>query len=154
MSQERAPEKKTKGKEIMGLVLQITAISAAIFVGMVCLHCSSVESAPNTKATSVLCNTGLYFQDDPFAISLAYILADLVNGTPSRKGYDYRNISPYPNAFAYGHAHCNQNITSSDCQTCLGAANTTMIGTCNSRIGARAVLVDCSMRYEQYPFSD
>ncbi|KAL3517561.1 hypothetical protein ACH5RR_020150 [Cinchona calisaya] len=137
----------------MGRLFQIAAISAAIFVGMVVLYCSSVECAPNTRVINVLCNTGVYFEDDPFAISLAYILADLETETPSSKGYDYRNISPYPNAFAYGHANCNHNITSSDCRTCLGAANTTILAGCNSRIGARAVLVDCSMRYEQYPFT-
>ncbi|XP_071927717.1 antifungal protein ginkbilobin-like protein [Coffea arabica] len=153
LSQRRSSREEAQAKEIMGLARHITAISAAILVvGMVGSVCSSVESAPNTQVVTVLCNSGVYFRGDPFAISLAYVIADLETQTPSRKGYDYRNISPYPNAFAYGRANCNKNITSSDCEKCLVAANTTMISGCGSRIGARAVLLDCSMRYEQYPF--
>lgn len=73
---------------------------------------------------------------------------------PTRQGYDYYNISPYPNAFAYGHADCNTSLTSPDCRTCLGAAKTSLLGTCVSQIGARPVLFDCTFRYEQYPFDD
>ncbi|CAL5437014.1 unnamed protein product [Camellia sinensis] len=113
-----------------------------------------VRSVPNTNVSSVLCNSGVYSQGDPFAISLAYVLSELEAVTPSRQGYDFHNISPYPNAFAYGHAACNMNLTSPDCGTCLGAAKKTMFGTCDSRIGARSVLIDCTIRYEQYPFDD
>lgn len=115
---------------------------------------SVVRSDPNTKVMSVLCNSGVYAKSDPFAISLAYVLSDLESATPARQGHDYYNISPYPNAFAYGHAACNKNLTSSDCSTCLAAAKTAMFGTCDSRIGARSVLYDCTIRYEQYPFDD
>ncbi|KAL4588212.1 hypothetical protein LXL04_001094 [Taraxacum kok-saghyz] len=116
--------------------------------------CKVVKSAPNTNVTSVLCNSGIYTGGDPFTISLAYVLDELKSVTPSREGYDYRNISPYPNAFAYGHASCNQNLTGTDCKTCLDAAETHMLDTCKNRIGARAVLNDCATRYEQYPFKD
>ncbi|KAL2535633.1 Antifungal protein ginkbilobin-2 [Forsythia ovata] len=114
----------------------------------------AVSSAPNTGIKSVLCNSNSYSKGDPFAISLAYVLAELVSSTPTRKGYDFYNISPYPNAFAFGHAACSANLTRLDCAACLGAANTTMLGSCDGRIGARAVLYDCSVRYEQYPFDD
>ncbi|GLU03511.1 hypothetical protein SLE2022_207050 [Rubroshorea leprosula] len=126
---------------------------AVAIIGMF-MFCSMVRSVPNTNVRTVLCNTGAYSSGDPFAISLAYVLTDLETVTPTRKGYDYFNISPYPNAFAYGHGACNQNLTSSDCTACLAAAKTSMFGTCQSRIGARSVLYDCTIRYEQYPFSD
>ncbi|XP_052184183.1 antifungal protein ginkbilobin-like protein [Diospyros lotus] len=112
------------------------------------------ESNPNTNVSSVLCNNGVYSEGNPFATSLAYVIAELEAVTPTIRGYDYHNISPYPNAFAYGHAACNKNLTASDCGTCLGAAKMAMFGACNSRIGARSILVDCTIRYEQYPFSD
>lgn len=96
----------------------------------------------------------MYTSGDPFAISLAYILQELETATSAQKNYDYYDISPYPNAFAYGHASCNPNMTSSDCTTCLGAAKTDMLATCQSNIGGRAVLGDCSIRYEQYPFTE
>ncbi|XP_022727802.1 antifungal protein ginkbilobin-2-like [Durio zibethinus] len=133
----------------MGYLPKLAAATIAFL-----LLCSNVRSVPNTTVITVLCNTVVYSEGDPFAISLAYVLDKLETVTPTRKGYDYFNISPYPNAFAYGHAACNQNLTSSDCATCLDAAKTTMFGTCQSRIGARSVLHDCTIRYEQYPFAD
>ncbi|KAE8692090.1 hypothetical protein F3Y22_tig00110860pilonHSYRG00086 [Hibiscus syriacus] len=95
-----------------------------------------------------------YSECDPFATSLAYVLEDLETVTPKSKGYNYFNISPYPNAFAYGHAACNQSLTTSDCAACLSAAETAMFGTCQNRIGSRSVLHDCTIRYEQYAFDD
>ncbi|XP_031099922.1 antifungal protein ginkbilobin-like protein [Ipomoea triloba] len=115
---------------------------------------TTVKSVPNTNTRSVLCNSGEYTGGDPFAISLAYVLQELQTETPARKSYDYYNISPYPNAFAYGHATCNTNLTSPDCTTCLGAANATVTASCSRRIGGRALLFDCSIRYEQYPFKE
>ncbi|KAL7600195.1 hypothetical protein Lser_V15G27322 [Lactuca serriola] len=109
--------------------------------------CKFVRSAPNTNVTSVLCNSGVYTGGDPFTISLAYVLDELKRVTPSQEGYDYRDISPYPNAFAYGHASCNQNLTSMDCKTCLDAAEIQMLTSCNNRIGARAVLNDCATSF-------
>lgn len=126
-----------------------------IVIGLLCLWWSKADSVPNTSITNVLCNSGEFTSGDPFAISLSYVLEDLEKETPAHKNYDYHNISPYPNAFAYGHAACNLNLTSSDCKTCLGVAKSAMFTTCQTqRIGARSVLHDCSIRYEQYPFDD
>ncbi|XP_049354616.1 antifungal protein ginkbilobin-like protein [Solanum verrucosum] len=123
------------------------------------LSFEAAKGIPNTNLTQVLCNGAQYFKNDPFAISLAYVLAELVSTTPSRHGYDYHNISPYPNAFAYGHAACNNNttttsLTTQDCKTCLASAKDNLLTSCDARIGGRVLLVDCTMRYEQYPFDD
>ncbi|KAG8389362.1 hypothetical protein BUALT_Bualt02G0221400 [Buddleja alternifolia] len=116
--------------------------------------CNTATSKPNTAVKLVQCNSGTYTAGDPFTISLTYVLAELENATPSRQGYDFHNISPYPNAFAYGHAACNQTLTSADCAACLASAKTALLGACDGRIGARSVLYDCTIRYEQYPFDD
>lgn len=116
--------------------------------------CRISAATPNTAVKSVLCNSGTYTKGDPFTISLAYVLAELESATPSRRSYDFRNISPYPNAFAYGHAACNQTLSSSDCADCLAAAKSAMLGSCDGRIGGRGELYDCLIRYEQYPFDD
>ena len=137
----------------MGFPPKMKVPTIGFLFGLIGLFCG-VNGIPNTNISNVLCNSGVYSKGDPFAISLAYVLADLETVTPSRKGYDYRNISPYPNAYAYGHGACNTNLTSLDCTTCLGAAKTAMFGTCDSRIGARTLLIDCTIRYEQYPFDD
>ncbi|KAK4482264.1 hypothetical protein RD792_009415 [Penstemon davidsonii] len=118
------------------------------------LLCYNATCTPNTTIKIVQCNSGSYTQGDSFAISLSYVILELENVTPFHKGYDFHNISPYPNAFAYGHAACNQTLTGSDCATCLGSAKIALLDTCEDRIGARSVLYDCVIRYEQYPFND
>ncbi|KAL5135003.1 hypothetical protein HKD37_03G008020 [Glycine soja] len=91
---------------------------------------------PNTSIINVLCNNGVYTS------------GELEEETPAQRNYDYHNISPYPNAYAYGHATCNLNLTSSDCKTCLGAAQTAFFSTCQTpRIGARSVLYDCTIKH-------
>ncbi|RZC72938.1 hypothetical protein C5167_048412 [Papaver somniferum] len=125
----------------------------SIVVSVLCTI-SKVSCVPNTNTTSILCNSGVYTKGDPFTTSLAYVLSDLEASTPVTKGYNYINISPFPNSFAHGHATCNSTILSNDCTTCLGVAIQLMINTCSNRIGASSVLYDCSIRYEQYPFDD
>lgn len=124
-----------------------------LVIGLLGLY-GTVRSDPDISVTLILCNGGGYTKGDPFATSLTYVVEDLEAKTPKRKGYNYYNISPYPNSFAYGYASCSQNLTSKDCSTCLSSAKTAMFGTCDNRIGARAVLHDCQIRYEQYPFDD
>lgn len=114
----------------------------------------TVRSDPDTDITLLLCNGGRYSEGDPFATSLADVIQDLESQTPKRKIYNYYNISPFPNSFAYGFASCTQNLTSKDCSTCLSSAKTDMFGTCDDRIGAQVTLHDCRIRYEQYPFDD
>ncbi|KAJ8748397.1 hypothetical protein K2173_003034 [Erythroxylum novogranatense] len=113
---------------------------------------STITSVPDSNLTTASCNTGTYSKGDPFGISLAYVLDDLQSTTSTQKNYDYYSISPYPNAFAYGHASCNLILTASDCTTCLNAAKVDVLDLCQSRIGGRAMLHDCGIRYEQYPF--
>ncbi|KAM3383731.1 hypothetical protein ACQJBY_008415 [Aegilops geniculata] len=115
-----------------------------------CPHTAS--GAPNTAPLSVLCNGAVYGAGDPFAESLAYVLADLLAATPQSRARDAYSISPYPNAFAYGHAACRAGLSGADCASCLGSAVSQMNATCGHAVGARAVLVDCSVRYEQYAF--
>ncbi|XP_019053164.1 PREDICTED: antifungal protein ginkbilobin-2-like [Nelumbo nucifera] len=128
---------------------------AVIGVLNICRSISMVRSEANTNVTTiVLCNSGVYAKSDPFAASLAYVLAELEAVTPSRSGHDYYTISPYPNAFAYGHAACKPTLSTADCTTCLQAAEKAIFSSCNTRIGARSVLHVCTIRYEQYPFTE
>lgn len=149
--QKFLPEKQRRRNREMGA--DHLKFATVILMGF--LHgIAMVTSTPNTNIQTVLCNSGRYTAGDPFATSLAYVLEELQTTTPKHKNYDLYNISPYPNAFAYGHGSCNKNLTISDCTVCIGAAKTAMLDSCQSRIGARAVLLDCAIRYEQYPFTD
>ncbi|KAL2238882.1 antifungal protein ginkbilobin-2 [Sesamum indicum] len=140
----------------MGLLPKSIAQNLTILSSILLLFslCDVARCKPNTTVKIVQCNIGTYTEGDPFTISLAYVLAELENVTPARQGYDFRDISPYPNAFAYGHAACNQTLTSSDCTACLSAARIAVLSSCDHRIGGRSVLYDCTIRYEQYPFDD
>ncbi|EYU46595.1 hypothetical protein ABFS82_04G027000 [Erythranthe guttata] len=134
-------------------ITQNLAVLSSIL--LLLLHlCHVANCKPNTAVKIVQCNSGAYTSGDPFTVSLAHVLAELESVAPTRLGYDFHNISPYPNAFAYGHAACNQTLTISDCSACLAAAKTALIAACDGRIGARSVLYDCTVRYEQYPFDD
>ncbi|KAL0918634.1 hypothetical protein M5K25_010653 [Dendrobium thyrsiflorum] len=113
-----------------------------------------ISSAPSPAAggSSVFCNRYHYTAGDPFAISLAYVLSDLVVSGPARLGQDYYNISPYPNAFAYGHSSCSGNLTAGDCSYCLRSAVGVVNKSCPMAIGGGAALGNCGVRYEQSPF--
>ncbi|CAM0907114.1 unnamed protein product [Alopecurus aequalis] len=114
----------------------------------------AASGAPNTTPLSVRCNGAVYGAGDPFAASLAYVLSDLLAATPPSGAHEAYSISPYPNSFAYGHAACRGALASADCASCLGYAVGKMNTTCGHAVGARAVLVDCRVRYEQYAFVD
>ncbi|KAI9119152.1 hypothetical protein K1719_009827 [Acacia pycnantha] len=109
---------------------------AAITIAMLCLW-TIADCVPDTTIMNVLCNAAVFTSGDPFAISLDYVLQELETVTSTQRNYDYSNISPYTNAFAYGHAATpiSQPLT------------------------ATPVLLPprrlCSpLRYEQYPFDD
>ncbi|KAE8772859.1 antifungal protein ginkbilobin-2-like [Hordeum vulgare] len=57
-----------------------------------CPHTAS--GAPNTAPLSVLCNGAAYGAGDPFAESLAYVLADLLAATPQSRSRDAYSVSP------------------------------------------------------------
>nr|GLL27730.1 hypothetical protein BC332_12914 [Ipomoea trifida] len=110
-------------------------------------------SEPNLGITNKICNGNHYAKEGPFALSLAYIFEDMQNVTPTQSGYNYYTFSPYSNnAIAYGHATCNIAISASDCALCLSSAKIYLSESCDGSIGAQLSYVDCSMRYENYPF--
>ncbi|KZV32412.1 antifungal protein ginkbilobin-2-like [Dorcoceras hygrometricum] len=112
-----------------------------------------VGSEPDTTVTTLICNGNTYLQDDPFGDSVAYVLADLMNVTPSQQGFNYYTVSPYPTAVAYGHATCSQSLANSECANCLATARGTLSTTCGGHIGGQVGMVDCGMRFEDYSFS-
>ncbi|KAL6614918.1 hypothetical protein ACP70R_037188 [Stipagrostis hirtigluma subsp. patula] len=133
----------------------LVALPTALLLLLLLASPHGARAAPNTAALSVLCNGEKYGAGDPFAASLAYVLSELRSATPARRGgHDFYDISPYPTAFAYGHAACREELAAADCASCLASAVEQMDATCGRSVGARAVLVDCSVRYEQYAFVD
>ncbi|KAG0496645.1 hypothetical protein HPP92_001187 [Vanilla planifolia] len=111
-----------------------------------------IIAAQDTDSAYVLCNDDSYTAGDPFTMSKAYVLSDLIAATPFRPGHDYYSISPYPNSFAYGHASCGGRLDAGDCQDCLVAAVRADNDSCPLATGASAWFTDCFIRYEQHPF--
>jgi hypothetical protein len=133
----------------------VTPIMLMLWLLLASSHTRGAMAAtPNTEALSVLCNGASYGAGDPFATSLTFVLSELLSATPVRAGHDFYDISPYPAAFAYGHAACRAALSAADCAACLRSAVSQMDASCGHSVGARAVLVDCSVRYEQYAFVD
>nr|GMC64662.1 chloroplastic import inner membrane translocase subunit HP30-2-like [Ipomoea batatas] len=113
---------------------------------MGCFSCL-ITGEPNLGITNKICNGEHYAQDDPFALSLAYVFEEMQNVTPTQAWYNYYSISPYPNnAIAYGHATCNTAISNNDCGLCLSSAKIYLSQNCYGSIGAQLSYVDCSMR--------
>ncbi|XP_073291596.1 antifungal protein ginkbilobin-like protein [Primulina huaijiensis] len=115
--------------------------------------CVGSEPKPNTSVTTLICNGDTYPQGDPFDDSVAYVLADLMNVTPSQQGYNYYAVSPYPAGVAYGHATCSLKLANSECANCLATARGTLSTTCGGHIGGQVEMVDCGMRFENYSFT-
>ncbi|XP_073024291.1 antifungal protein ginkbilobin-like protein [Primulina eburnea] len=109
------------------------------------------ESEPNTAVNLLWCNSHGYSQEDLYAGSVADVLMDLMNVTPTRKGFDYRTVSGNALAVSFGRATCNGALSRTDCANCLVVAKTTVTSGCRNSVGGRTELVYCSIRYENYP---
>lgn len=124
-----------------------------LVIGFLGCFCCFVMGQPNLGLTNKICNGEHYPLGDPFGDSLDYVFEDMMNNTP-KQGYNYYSMSPYSNnAIAYGHATCNGAISYDDCVLCLGSIKVYISSGCYRSIGAQVSFVDCSMRYENYPFS-
>ncbi|KAL8522923.1 hypothetical protein ACS0TY_013031 [Phlomoides rotata] len=109
------------------------------------------KSTPNTSVQYYGCNSNSYSSSDPYANSVAYVLAALMNVTPNH-GYDYYTQSPSAEAVAYGHGTCSTALSYNDCADCLTAARALVTSTCGSSVGGTMNMVDCTIRYEKYAF--
>ncbi|KAL0418752.1 UNVERIFIED_CONTAM: hypothetical protein Sradi_1288700 [Sesamum radiatum] len=128
-------------------------IITCLMIIMATATLSVVKNDPDTSINSIICNTQYYSGDDPFGNSVAYVVADLMNVAPSQQPYDYYTVSPYPTSPAYGHATCSQALANSECANCLASARGTVSSACAGSVGGQVGMVDCSMRYENYPFA-
>ncbi|PIN03058.1 hypothetical protein CDL12_24414 [Handroanthus impetiginosus] len=122
--------------------------SLIVLMGLI----SVARSEPNTNVNLLWCNDNSYSQEDPYGNSVAYVLADLMNVTPTQQGFDYHTVSLYAEAVSYGHATCNTALSNNDCANCLVSAKASVNDVCANRIGGRVEMVDCTMRYENYSF--
>ncbi|XP_057794460.1 antifungal protein ginkbilobin-like protein [Salvia miltiorrhiza] len=110
------------------------------------------ESSPNTNINEWRCNADSYSETDAYADNVAYVVTDLVNQTPSTSVYYYLTQSPSNTAICYGQAICNVALSNNDCFNCLLAAATNIMTICKDKIGGMLEMVDCTIRYENYPF--
>lgn len=110
------------------------------------------KSDPNTSVNLLWCNAYGYLQGSTYADSVAYVLADLVDATSAQQSFDYSTLSPYAAAVSHGHATCNTALSNNHCADCLIAARATLTSGCHNSIGGRVEMVDCAIRYENYPF--
>lgn len=100
-------------------------------------------TATNTTVIDVQCNTGQYTASNPFTISLAFVYVVISYTTHLiNNDYSYHDISPYPDAFAYGHDKYNiNNITASDCSIHINIAIAHINDACAMRMGKEACLL-------------
>ncbi|KZV39576.1 antifungal protein ginkbilobin-2-like [Dorcoceras hygrometricum] len=109
------------------------------------------QSEPNTSVNLLWCNLNGYSQEEVYASSVADVLMDLVNVTPNLKGFKYRTVAGNALAVSFGHATCNEALSNVDCADCLSVAKDAVTTGCRNSVGGRMELVDCGIRYENYP---
>ncbi|XP_057794451.1 antifungal protein ginkbilobin-like protein [Salvia miltiorrhiza] len=112
----------------------------------------AAESTPNININEWRCNADSYSETDAYAGNVDYVLTDLMYQTPNAPAYYYFTQSPSNTAICYGQAICNIAISNNDCNDCLIAADSNIKIICNDKIGAMLEMVDCTIRYENYPF--
>lgn len=115
-----------------------------------------VRGSPVTTVVNILCSNVEYDFYDPYGSSVNYVLTDVGIHTPTvdPPPYEYYSISPWASNVAYGYGACNGFLSESDCHDCLSTAFVTVIGSCQQNTGAQVQLVDCVIRYENYPFQE
>ncbi|XP_030543916.2 antifungal protein ginkbilobin-like protein [Rhodamnia argentea] len=112
-----------------------------------------IIGAPDTGVASRSCNAVSYLSNGPYANSVAYVLADMVNVTPNHANYDCSTTSPYPTEAAYGHATSNLELSYSDCGICSSSAKLQILADCLYSLGVYMALQDSCMRYDFYSFT-
>ncbi|KAI4368074.1 hypothetical protein MLD38_016677 [Melastoma candidum] len=80
--------------------------------------------------------------------SISDLLEDLIANTPVNGFFQYLTGKGY-----YAIAGCNGVISQDECGDCLDDAENKLIIHCRDADGAQIKLVDCRLRFEQYPFS-
>ncbi|XP_031405647.1 antifungal protein ginkbilobin-like protein [Punica granatum] len=110
------------------------------------------NAKPDTIMTDWRCNGDLYKKGDPFADP--YVLDDMVKETANSTGYNYYTKSPFSSLVAYGQVTCNRKLLYSDCVTCIMSARDHEQIFCYMSVGGQVILGDCTMKYEQYSFTD
>ncbi|XP_010931353.1 cysteine-rich receptor-like protein kinase 25 isoform X2 [Elaeis guineensis] len=68
----------------------------------------------------------------------------------SKFGVGMANFSQYENIYAM--AQCTRDLSETDCSTCLDKAAGCLPICCYGHIGAQALKVSCTVRFETYPF--
>lgn len=113
----------------------------------------SIISGQNAGLVYYVCNTLRYERGDMFEIGLSWILPDLGEQTAFH-GYHYYSASPVGNV--YGHAACNGNgtVNREDCIRCINFAYEKLQGYCPMSLGEQIQLIDCRIRYENYPITE
>ncbi|KAI4325935.1 hypothetical protein MLD38_031296 [Melastoma candidum] len=129
---------------------RLVLVMAAIIVPFSICQGVVGDFRPRLSLIEHYCNNKAYATGDLFGTSVFYVLSDLANKTPDKKGYEYRNKSPYPGYIVYGFGSCSKDLTAKACYECLVFALITMLNACPRRTGVHHKFQDCDLRYETY----
>lgn len=150
-------EGKPGGKEKKMAFLQkmnAAALSVGTFL-MLGLFCCVVNGSPDTTRRLYQCNPATYEGFEPYRFSVDYLLNRLVTLTANTPGYDLRDQSPsFIVPQAYGHSTCSVSLSPNECAACMLEAYKEINELRNVNIGGKVYLNDCTIRYENYRFTD
>ncbi|KAL3735538.1 antifungal protein ginkbilobin-like protein [Eucalyptus grandis] len=131
--------------------LQRLAITAFC---LVCCRSNLARSDPDVSGVNYICNPDTYSDDSLYAFNVEEALYAIPYNTATQ-GFNYYTVSSNDLAKCYAHGACNGEISYNDCYICLETAVYQIMNQyCPLRIGGHLQLVDCRIRYENYPFKE
>lgn len=109
-----------------------------------------MECTPDTTKISYICSERAFGFLDPYSDEISVVALYLLNQNTPNKGYNYYAYS----GKCYGHVACNGAVTQQDCFDCTYAAEDHLYNIYDTSLGAQIHLIDCRVRYEDYPFTN
>ncbi|KAI4386935.1 hypothetical protein MLD38_004808 [Melastoma candidum] len=96
----------------------------------------------------------VFSEEKDYECAVNGIFNSIMTETPQRQFLQfYSNQSCYGSSkIAYGYGFCHRRLIPAECTDCLNEAKGLLFDVCTHSIGARVVLEDCQIRYENYPF--
>ncbi|KAF5752429.1 antifungal protein ginkbilobin-2-like [Tripterygium wilfordii] len=132
--------------------IRVVVVLTVGLLGLLSSVTCAVAPKPDTTLSMDQCNLESYSEESEFGKNVNLVISNLVENTQNRPNYNYGNNSPNIDNFVCGHATCNPELKKSECKKCLSVASKMVHNLCANRIGGHVELVDCTIRYEKYPF--
>ncbi|KAI4330153.1 hypothetical protein MLD38_028456 [Melastoma candidum] len=117
------------------------------------LRCNAILGSPDTDIVFIICHRDRTGEGSTYDDAVGEVITKLIRGTFEADGVLY-SMATVETSVCYGRGICSLHMDRTDCKNCLRTADTLIQEHCPLTMGATLKLVDCSLRFETYPFND